>query len=348
MNSNLFNSLRLRGSYGITGNNAIGLNAYQALITYSANYADNGAGFPSQFGNDDLTWEKGETYDVGLVFGMFNNRLSGSFSYYNRRTYDLLLNVPLSLTTGFSSQARNIGEMTNKGIEAELAFDVISTKDFNWNISANYATVKNEVTELALGADGEELDPLAGSSYKTTRTGLPANAWFMRTWAGVDSETGAPTWYVNGVDGEVTSNYNSAQRVYQGASALPTYSGGFGMRFTYKGFFAEANAYFAGGHKIYEQYAQFYLRTNSFTLGTYNGAQELLERWQEPGDVTDVPVLNYARNDNFHATSSRHLYDGDYIRLKNASFGYTLPSEWAKSVGIDGLTLTLRGTNIAT
>lgn len=348
MQNSIFNTLRLRGSYGITGNNGVGLNAYQALLSYSADYAAQGAAFPSQFGNPDLTWETGKTLDVGLNFGLWQDRLSGSFSYYNRKTSDLLQPVPLSLTTGFDSQDRNNGEMRNSGIEAQLSADVIRTGDFTWSVNANYATVENEVLELAPGADGEPLDPLAGSSYKTTRIGLPANAWFMRTWAGVDSETGLPTWYENGVDGAVTSNYNAAERVYQGASALPTYSGGLGTRIQYKGFFAEANAYFAGGHKIYEQYAQFYLRTNSFTLGTYNGVGELGERWQEPGDITDVPKLSFGVNNNFHATSSRHLYDGDYVRLKNVALGYSLPATWAEKIGIDGLTLTLRGTNVAT
>lgn len=348
MSNSPFNTLRLRASYGITGNNSIGNNAYQALLGYGADYSNNGGATPTQFGNPDLTWEKGETYDIGFTFGLFDNRLSGSFAYYNRRTFDLLQEVPLSPTTGFGFQDRNLGEMENKGIEAELAFDVVRTEDFTWNINGNYATVDNEVTKLAVGADGNDIDPLAGSSYKSTRVGLPANAWWMQTWAGVDPETGAPTWYVNGVDGEVTSNYNDAERVYQGASALPTYSGGLGTRIQYKGFFADAQLYFAGGHKIYEQFAQFYLRTNSFTLGSYNGAEELMDRWQEPGDQTDVPVLNYARNDNFHNTNSRHLYDGDYVRLRNAAVGYNLPSAMAQSIGLDGLTITLRGTNIAT
>ncbi len=349
MANSIFNTLRLRGSYGITGNNAVGLNAYQALLSYGADYSGNGGATPSQFGNPNLTWEKAENFDVGFAFGLIENRLSGSFTYYNRRTYDLLQEVPLSPTTGFSSQDRNLGEMTNKGIEAELSYDLIQTENFNWNIAANFATVENEVTELALGADGEQIDPLAGSVYKSTVVGLPANAWFMRTWAGVDTETGLPTWFLNGIDGEVTSNYNEAERVFQDdASALPTYSGGLSTRFSYKGFFADVNVYFAGGHKIYEQFAQFYLRTNSFTLGSFNGAEELLDRWQQPGDVTDVPRLVYNQNNNFHATSSRHLYDGDYVRLKNASIGYNLPSAWANEIGIDGLTLTLRGTNIAT
>jgi TonB-linked SusC/RagA family outer membrane protein len=349
MANSIFNTLRLRGSYGITGNNAVGLNAYQALLSYGADYSGNGGATPSQFGNPDLTWEKAENFDIGVAFGLLKNRLSGSFTYYNRRTYDLLQDVPLSPTTGFASQSRNLGEMTNKGIEVELSYNLIQTEDFNWNIAANYATVENEVTKLAIGADGAPIDPLAGSSYKSTVVGLPANAWYMRTWAGVDTQTGLPTWYLNGVDGEVTSVYNSAERVYQDdASALPTYSGGLSTRVSYKGFFADANVYFAGGHKIYEQYAQFYLRTNSFTLGSYNGGAELLDRWQQPGDVTNVPGVNYAQNNNFHATSSRHLYDGDYVRLKNVAIGYNLPSAWAQSIGIDGLTLSLRGTNVAT
>ncbi len=356
IDSSIFNTLRLRASYGITGNNNIfdpnnpsNPNTYQALLSYGADYSGNGGATPSQFGNPDLTWENAENFDIGLAFGVINNRLSGSFTYFNRRTYDLLQSVPLSPTTGFGSQNRNLGEMTNKGVEAELAFDVFRGEDFSWNIAANLGTVKNEVTELALGADGEPIDPLAGSSYKSTVVGLPANAWFMRTWAGVDSETGLPTWYLNGVDGEVTSNYNSAERVFQAdASALPTYSGGLSTSVSYKGFFADANLYFAGGHKVYEQYAQFYLRTNSFTLGSFNGAAELLDRWQQPGDVTNVPKVVYNQNNNFHATSSRHLYDGDYVRLKNVAFGYNLPSKFVESIGIDGMTLTLRGSNVAT
>ena len=349
MSNSPFNTLRLRSSYGITGNNGVGINNYQALLSYSADYAGNGGATPSQFGNPDLTWEKAENFDVGLAFGLLNNRLTGQFTYYKRRNYDLLQGVPLSPTTSFGNQSQNIGEMTNAGIELELAYDVISTDDFTWNIYGNYATVENEVTKLAIGADGEPIDTEAGSSYKSTVIGKPLRSWYMRTWAGVDSETGNPTWYVDGVSGEVTSNYNAAERVFQDdASALPTYSGGLGTRISYKGFFAEADVYFAGGHKIYEQYAQFYLRTNSFSLGSYNGAAELLDRWQQPGDVTDVPQLDYAQNNNFHATSTRHLYDGDYIRLKNVAFGYNLPTSWANSIGIDGLTLTLRGTNVGT
>ncbi|MCF8715897.1 TonB-dependent receptor [Joostella atrarenae] len=347
MSGSLFNELKVRGSYGITGNNSIDENQYQALLAYSADYAGSGAGFPSQFGNPALTWEKGATYDVGLDFGIANNRVSGSFAYYNRRTYDLLQDVPLSFTTGFASQQQNVGEMVNKGFEVQLSADIIRTDNFRWNISGNVGTVDNEVTELAQDANGVDINPSAGSSYTTTEVGLPLRSWYMRTWAGVNTETGAPEWYINGVDGETTSNYNEAERVNQG-SAIPKYTAGLSTKVEYKGFFFNVDLYAAGGHKIYEQYAQFYMRTNSFTLGTYNGAAELMDRWQQPGDVTDVPKLAYGSSDNFQATSSRHLFDGDFIRLRNVALGYNLPSRYVDRVGLDGLTFTLRGTNVGT
>ncbi len=348
MNESIFNTLRLRSSYGITGNSGVDLNAYQALLDFSAAYNSRGGAVPSQFGNPDLTWEKGEAFDVGASFGIWNNRFEGSVSYYKRRTYDLLQDVPLSLTTGFEDQSRNVGEMVNSGVEAELSFLIFNTDDFSWNVSANYATVENEVTELALGSDGNPLNPLAGTSYKTTEVGLPVAAWYMKTWAGVDVETGAPTWYLNGVDGAVTSNYGEAKRVYQNASALPTYSGGLSSRISFKGIFAEASLYFAGGHKIYEQYAQFYMTPSSFSLGSYNGVQELLDRWQQPGDVTDVPALIYNDSRSFQSTSSRHLFDGDYVRLRNVAVGYSFPAAYADAIGIDALSISLRGTNVAT
>ncbi len=342
-----FDLLRVRASYGLTGNSGVGINAYQALLSYDADYDGNGAAYPSIFGNPELTWEKNKTFDVGLEFEAINRRLTGSLAYFNKNTYDLLQNVPLSRTTGFTSQAQNVGEVSNKGIEAMLGFDIISTEDVKWNVSANYATLENKVEMLALDGNGNPLNPSAGSSYKNTEVGKSIGYWYMPTWAGVNPETGAPEWYVNGVDGERTSNINLAERYDQG-TAIPKYTGGFQTGLSVKNVFLNANVYFAGGHKVYEQYAQFYMRTNNFSLMSYNGAQELLERWQQPGDITDVPKLDFARNDNFHATSSRHLFDGTFARLKDVTLGYNLPSSFTNSIGVDGLTLTVRGTNLYT
>jgi TonB-dependent starch-binding outer membrane protein SusC len=344
----VFNTLRARASWGITGNSGIGLNSYQALLSYDADYAGQGGIYPSQLGNPLLTWEKGNTFDLGVDFGLWNNRLSGNVSYFNRTTFDLLQSVPLSPTTGFSGQTTNIGEVKNTGVEVELNFDVIRAENFSWSVSANMGTVNNEITQLAKNSIGDDIDPLAGSSYKSSKVGQPIAAWNMRTWAGVDPATGAPTWYVDGISGAVTSNYNSAAIVYQGTSALPTYNGGLSTHIEVLDFFVDATLYFTGGHKIYEQYSQHYLRTNSFTLGSYNGVDELMTRWQNPGDITNVPKLKYNGNDNFHATSSRHLYDGDYMRLRDVTFGYKLPKSLLSKVGIESATFTVKGTNLFT
>ncbi|WP_347217454.1 SusC/RagA family TonB-linked outer membrane protein [Chryseobacterium sp.] len=341
------NELKLRASYGVTGNNGVGLNKYQVQLLYNATYEDNGASYVNNFGNPNLTWEKNKTFDVGLDFALFNSRVSGSVEYYNKYTYDLLQDVPFARSTGFPSQAQNLGAMRNQGIEASLKVDVIKSDDFNWNLFGSIGTVRNRVEDLAIGMNGQPIDVSAGSSYRRTEIGQPFMSWFMPTWAGVNVDTGAPEWYVNGVDGARTSSYGAAKRVFQG-TAIPKFTGGFGTGLSYKNVFLNASFYYAGGHKIYEQYAQFYMRTNFFTLDTYNGSAELMDAWQKPGDITDVPKLNYGRNDNFYNTSSRHLYDGDFIRLKDVTLGYSLPKEFVRTIGLDNLTFTVRGTNLWT
>ena len=345
----IFNTLRLRASWGITGNSGIGLNSFQALLAYDADYAGNGAIYPSQLGNPLLTWEKGNTYDIGVDFGLWNNKLSGNIAYFNRRTFDLLQSVPLSPTTGFTGQNTNIGEVVNTGVEVELNYDIINSGDFNWSVSGNMGTVKNEITALAKNSIGDDINPIATSPTRASVVGKPIGAWFMRTWAGVDPATGEPNWYVDGISGAVTSNYNSAARAYQDdKSSLPTYNGGLSTHIEYKNIFFDATLYFTGGNKVYENYAQHYFRTNSFTLGSYNGADELYNRWQKPGDITNVPKLNYGANDNFHATSTRHLYDGDYVRLRDVTFGFKLPQDLLSKMGLNSATFTVKGTNLYT
>lgn len=346
IDSKHINELKIRASYGVTGNANISRNQYQALLSYNADYNNDGGAYPSVYGNENLTWEKQKLADVGLDFSLFGRRLSGSLSYYNKNSYDLLLDVPLSLTTGFSSQLQNVGTVSNQGYEVSLSYDVIDNDNFTWNLFGQVGTVKNEVIELAKDAKGEYINPYAGSSYKTVEIGKAIGTWYLRTWAGVDPDTGAPTWYKNGVSGEVTSNYNEAGRTYHG-SPIPKFSGGFGTNLRYKNWNLQSLFSFQGGHKVYEQYAQFYLRTNNFVTSSYNGVQELLDRWQKPGDITNVPKLNWSKDDNFYAASSRHLYDGDFIRLRNVTLSYDM-ADFLKIKGINSLTLSLSGTNLWT
>ncbi len=341
------NILKLRTSYGLSGNSAIGINAYQALLSYDADYADQGAIYPSQFGNSNLTWEKNKNLDLGLDFVVWSNRVNGSLAYYHKETYDLLQNVPLSMTTGHSSQAQNVGSVVNKGIEALLSVDVIRSSKLNWTLSVNYATVNNEVTKLAKDANGEDINIETGT--RKVEVGHPIYAWNMRKYAGVDPQTGQPQWYLDGKSGDVTTDYYSAEKAYQGGSALPTYTGGFSSHIDFEGFYLDASLYFAGGNKVYQDWSFYTNHSGVYTLLYFNGVSELMDRWQKPGDVTDVPRVLYSGTaDNASRTSTRFLYDGDYVRLKDLTFGYNFPKNLISKVGFGGATLYVKGTNLFT
>jgi len=340
----VLNLLKVRASYGVTGNAEISLNQYQALLSYDSDYAGEGASYPGTFGNNDLSWETSYTLDLGVDFGFFDSRITGSVGYYNRETRDMLLDVPLSLTTGFSEQTRNIGKMTNKGVEVELNVDIIRSSDFNLSLGGNIATNKNEITELAKDLNGEEIN--ITSTTQRVETGHPLYGWYMPTWAGVDPETGDETWYVDGEGSEVTSNFNEANQVWQGGSAIPKLTGSLNLHIDYKGFFVDVSGYYAGGHKIYEGWHRYIHGTDVYSTLYYNGFASLMDRWQQPGDVT--------RNGKFEYTGrpwqrhSKFLYDGDYFRLRDMVVGYDFNQSLTQKIGIDGLRVFVRGTNLLT
>ncbi|RIV70464.1 SusC/RagA family TonB-linked outer membrane protein [Flagellimonas aequoris] len=338
------NNLKLRASYGVTGNAAIALNSYQALLNFDSDYNGEGASYPGSFGNNDLSWETSNTLDLGIDFGLFQNRVSGSFAYYNRESKDLLLNVPLSLTTGFSSQTRNIGRMENKGFEVEVNFDIIRSEDFNLSIGGNVATNENEVLELAKDLNGEEIN--ISTDIDRVESGHPVYAWYMPTWAGVNSDTGNEEWYINGVDGETTTNFNEAERVFQGGSALPKITSGMNIHVDVKGFFVDANGYYAGGHKVYEGWHRYTQGTDLYPTALYQGYNTLLDRWQQPGDEARFGKFEYTGRP--WQRHSKFLYDGDYFRLKNLTIGYDFNSKFTDLLKIESLRVFVRGTNLLT
>jgi TonB-dependent starch-binding outer membrane protein SusC len=276
---------------------------------------------------------------------MFEERLRGSFAYFDNKTYDMLLDVPLPLSSGFTSTRANVGEMTNKGFEIELSYDIIKNDNLTWNISGNYTALENEVTKMS------ELVPTITSGTRKIEVGHAVNEWFIPTWAGVDPANGDPLWYVNGVDGATTNVYANAERVYQGKSALPTYSGGISTSVNYKGFFVDASIYFSGGNKVYEDWAGYLQTSRANRFGPFNATTAVYDgRWQQPGDIATHPRLEWNNTtiNNATNTSSRFLYDGDYVRLRDISFGYNVPSSFLKGTGLDGVQLVVRGNNLLT
>ena len=347
--SDIINSLKLRASVGETGSNSVGLNSYQSLFGYGGSYDDNGAVAPSSFGNAILTWEKQAQYDIGIDYSILDNRISGSIVAFNRKTSDLLQSVPLSLTSGHSAQDKNIGEVENRGVEIELSADVIRNDDFTWTIYSNYATLENEVTALAKDAEGNDINLDGGTTR--IRVGEELRGWYMRQWAGVNSNDGTPMWYQGGEDFDpsIASSWNSAEQTRVGRR-LPKYTGGLGTRVTWGGFFADANFYFSGGNKIFESWASYNQQTGQRSLLSYNGSQKLLERWQKPGDVTDVPKMRWSSSSTLtgSATSTRFLYDGDYVRLRDLVIGYNVDQKATERLGFDSIQVNVKGTNIWT
>ncbi len=342
LTTDVIDFLKLRASVGLTGNAGIGLNTYQSKLGLDADYDGGAAIYPSTFGSAGLGWEKAMNYEGGVDFGLFD-RVEGALSYYQRRTFDMLLNDPLSRTTGFASQLVNIGKMRNSGIELELDVDAVKTDDFLFSIGGHLATNENEVTFMPLDPLGEK-KTITGRFTKVEE-GHTVYEWFIRKFAGVDPDTGVNTWYINGVDGETTTDYSAAKKAYQGESALPTLTAGINTNIEYKGFSLQANGAYAGGHKVYESWTRYTNGTDLWPIW-FNGVSELMDRWQKPGDITRISKFEFRTKP--WRDFDKYLYDGDYFRLKNVTLGYNFPTDFLGNVGINDVKIFIRGTNMWT
>jgi TonB-linked SusC/RagA family outer membrane protein len=337
--------LRVKLSAGQTGNAGVGVNQYQAFVSFGA-YNDQPSINLGQLGNQALSWEKAFSIDAKVDFELIN-RISGSFTYYRKNSSDLLFNVPLSRTTGHSSQEQNIGKLFNDGIEVELSADIIRNRDFRFNLSANMTTVRNQVTELPVDGNGEEIE-ISSSLYYTAVEGYEVNSFYTREWAGVDPNNGDPLWFITDENGNrtTTNSYGSATLYPFKKNADPDLFGSFIADVAFKGLYASATLYYAFDYLVYDDWAGYQLRDGSL-LGIYNYYAKSLERWQKPGDITDVPRLGASALNSFR-TSSRNLYDGDHLRLKELRVGYDIPTSLTEAVGVSRASVYLSGTNLWT
>ncbi len=340
------NFLKFRASYGVTGNANIGLNNYQTLVGFGAYNGEPNIQL-SQLGNQDLTWEKANSIDLSIEFEVLD-AVSGSVTAFRKDSRDLLFNVPLSRTTGHTSQIINGGELYNQGLEIELSANVINTSNISWNLGGNLTLLENEVTELPVDLNGDPIELTTGTRYQGVE-GYPVNAWYMREWAGVDPENGDPLWYMDdGNGGRTTTNdYNAADRYYQGGNAQPDEFGAINTRVNVYGFYASANLSFAFGHKIYDNWA-YYMRSDGFVAGAFGQYETALDYWTPENTDAQNPRPIAGGNSNANETSSRFLYDGDHIRLKSLNVGYNIPSEILSNVGLKSASVYLTGRNLWT
>jgi hypothetical protein len=293
--------------------------------------------------------------EAGIDFGLFNRRINGNVTVFRSTTYDLLYDVPLSLTTGFEEQITNVGELQGKGIEVGLDFTVVNTTDLLVSVNSNFTYVTNEITELPTDATGTTLTLENSYKYEAV-TGYPVGTWYLKTWAGVNPENGMPLWELNDGSGGLTSDWNAAQRESQGASGVPTHYGSIGVRVDYKGVYAGASLFGSFGNKIYDPWADYYMSDGASMLPVFVTAESQLDRWQQPGDITDVPKrvaggnLGTSTNATSNSNSSRYLYDGDFLRLQTVRIGYNVPASLLNelNIGLSGIDVFVVGRNLWT
>jgi len=339
----LFSELRVRSSYGVNGNQDIGNFASRAL--YGSTSYDNAPGLVfSNYGNNLLTWEKNKPFNIGLDFGVLKNRLTGTFEYYSRATSDLLLNRPISATNGLTSFTDNVGAIKNSGLELELNSVNIQQKNngFGWTTSFNISTIKNEITALT--------SPIISSSYNRF-VGGDYYQLYMTGYAGVNPTNGEALWYTDETETQTTNNYGSAKQYNQG-SALPDVFGGLTNSFSYKGFSLSFQLYFNFGNKIYDNFGTNVNSDGSLGFGPTNRISRYSydTRWQKPGDLTLTPKMVYlgSQSGTSSQNSSRFIYNGNYMRLRDLTLGYDLPAEWVKHVKLSSAKIYFRANNLFT
>ncbi len=327
--------LKLRASYGTTGNSEIG--NFSSLTLYSSSpYADQSGIVPSQIGVEDLRWEKSNKLDLGLDFGFFNNRISGEIDYFESKTKDLLLSFPLPASNGFTSIVRNVGTLENKGWEFVLNTNNLVGK-FKWNTSLNISTYKNKI--VGLGGSN-----ISGGSRQLGRIseGEAYGYFYGPKYAGVNPDNGNAMYY--NADGEAVDQADYDGFEQKVGDPNPEFYGGINNKFTYKGFDLDIQTQFVYGNDLYN-IAGFFQSVN----GDYfdNQSKDQMNYWKTPGQITNIPQPRLY-DGNGAIKSSRWVQDGSYFRVKNVVLGYTVPKSFLSKYKIDNARIYVAAQNLFT
>jgi TonB-linked SusC/RagA family outer membrane protein len=338
-NVDAISTLKFRASYGKVGNQISAIP--YALYAYSTNYDDFAAATYSGVYNPNLRWETIKPFNVGFDFGFFKNRLTVSADYYNKKTEDLIYNIPLSPSQGLANYVDNIGNLVNRGFEFAVNADIFKGErdQFNLTIGANMSTLHNEITSL-YGGD-------VNTALQTIRVGEGAKTWYLRKWAGVDSSNGDPLWYINGVDGETTNDYDKAKQAVQGSFLSKIFGGG-NISMSYKGIGLDAQVTYGFGGKIYDNWARYTMSDGEYTL-SYPGYEDQLDYWtpSNPNAANPKPIYDTG-NKRANQASTRFLYKSDYLRLSNARLSYSFTREFLNGSGLNSVQIFVMGTNMWT
>lgn len=336
--------LKLRGSFGYTGNAGIDASARFALYEDSQSLTYNGKPiiFPTQLGNEDLRWETARVIDASLEFGLWDDRVSGKVEAYHKLAKDVLLQVGVSPSTGFSSYWDNVAEVVNRGLEFSIQTINISTKDFTWITNFNMARNYNELNNIG----GYTPDAVSGGTNDSRVVpGKPVGSFYLVPFSHIDDESGRPV-YID-ADGNNTFDYDFVNdRQYVG-DGLPDFIGGMTNTVTYKQWTVSALLNFSKGAKIFDSSAK---RQMGVVTG-WNMREDALDRWTQPGDDATYPVLtldgaNWGIEESTPwLNTDLYVYDADYLRVKNLTLAYMVPDFMIRKRNITRMTFTAGVTN---
>lgn len=361
----IFSSFKLRGSYGTVGNIA-GIGDFVSLSLYGSGlYGALGTLGFSQAGNANLKWETSKKTDIGLNFGILNDKVTFDVTYYNNDIDGLILGVPQAPSRGIPGNSinDNVGTMFNRGFEFTVNATPIRTKEFTWNTNFNLTTNDNEVTSLVPGGAQEFTTGTAGLEVASiTRVGAPIGSLFVVKTAGINPEngrrifvnkagrqiqythvvaTGQSRWTY--LDGTTAPAVSGADAILFGRST-PKYFGGWDNTFRYKNFDLNVMLTYQAGFFVYNG-TKAGLRDNRF----WNNSTEVMTRWLKPGDKTEIPRVVFGDNvSNGSAfAQSQNVEKGDFMKLRNLTLGYTLPADLVQKAKISNVRAYISGQNLA-
>ena len=369
--SKWFPEVKLKYSYAKVGNTLGGFPYLPATFGPALYGGLNGITL-NFIGNPALQWETSAKIDIGAEISMLNNRINMTFDWFKNDVDNLVLAVPTPASAGIpgNSISQNIGQLVNKGVEFSIDISIFRKKDFNWDLNFNYSNVKNKITKL-YDINGVPVPFIQNGAYNLIRVGDPINIIYGYQWAGVNTANGNPMYYkadgrlvqhnianntfyyITGPnDGSTTPanattmTFGDRQNLGQG---IPIYFGAFTNNFRYKQFELEVMVRYSGGNQIFNNTRQEALMSNSF----HNNGREILQRWQKPGDVTNVPRLRWGQSNNINQNglaTSRFVESGDYLRLQNVVLSYTFDKNLISRVFkgyVDNIRFFLQGQNLA-
>lgn len=344
--NDLVNFLKLRASYGIAGNADIPSGPYYYRLNQGTNFADRPTLHPENIGNPNLKWETLRNFDAAIEFGLKNNRITGEIAYYHKTTTDQILNSGIMPSTGFNDAWRNLdgGRILNEGIELSLSVKLLEHKDFSWTVGGNISKNYNKVISLGqLTADAVS----GGTNDTRIIPGYPVGTNYLVRFHGVDPNDGLPIWLDR--NGKTTKTFSLDYRVPVG-SVIPDYIGGFNSTWNYKGFELSTLFTYAIGGNLYDGSA----KRQAGVVTDWVMRNDLLDRWRKPGDIARYPRLTMSTatydglSSEWQYNSTLFLHDADFLRLRELTLRYSLPSGIFKNSRIRDLKVFVTGMNLLT